>query len=224
MKRPVQPTLAIILATLCAIAWFAFWLSAFEPTVQPQIQEPRPLAAAFCPAANETLQAPTLFALPSEQGFSGVFPEQRVNVDLSLERPRQPETYLSRQPVATATPDQTQLIESIPLPQNKLPAPGATRTVVIRQPERIALFFSPELKPRASEIKSISEIDTLSSASVRIRLTVRPDGSVAHAFFETPIKQPALLSAIRKLRFTATDKETVGWLDIRYTPTAGEML
>ncbi|MBI9019988.1 MAG: hypothetical protein JEZ10_01865 [Verrucomicrobia bacterium] len=225
MKSRLQFTPALTVALVCALAWFALWLTAFRPMPErPAKSKPRP-AAAFCPSADRTLhalQAPTLFALPSEEGFSGIFPERRVNVNLSLELPRQPETYLSRQPGAAPAPDQTQLIERIPLPQNKLPAPGAGRTTVLRQPEPIALFFSPELQPRATEIKSLSGVETLSVASVRIRLTVRPDGNVAHAFFEDPMENAALLSAIRRLRFNPAPEESTGWLDIRFSPSTGK--
>lgn len=230
MKSRIQFTPALTLALVCSLAWFALWLTAFRPMPESPVESaPRP-AAAFCPSADKTLrtlQAPTLFALPSEKGFSGTFPERQVNVDLSLERPRQPDTWLSRQPAAAPAPDQTQLIERIPLLQNKLPAPGAVRTTILRQPKPIALFFSPELQPRAAEIKSLNGIETLPVASVRIQLTVRPDGSVAHAFFEKPMENAALLSTVRQLRFSAAPEETAGWLDIRFTPSkekAGESL
>jgi len=209
------------LAAACSLAWFIFWLSAFRPIPELALQQESRPSAAVCSATDpilNTLQAPTLFALPSEQGFSGTFPEDQVHVDLSLERPHQPETYLSRQPVATPAPDQTLLIKSIPHSESELPAPGGNRTTVMRNPEAIAFFFSPELASRATEIEPSAKIEPLFATSVRIHLTVRPDGTVAHAFFESPTKQPALLSAIRKLRFTPTPKETSGWLDIRFTP------
>jgi len=221
-QQPATSNRAYWLASVCSLAWFALWLTAFQPMPERPVESaPRP-PAAFCPATDKTLhslQAPTLFALPSKEGFSGTFPERQVNVELSLERPRQPDTYLSRQPAAAPAPDQTQLIESIPLPQNKLPAPRAIRTTVLRQPEPIALFFSPELQSRAAEIKSINGIEILPVASVRIRLTVRPDGSVAHAFFEDPMENASLLSAIRQLRFSPATEESTGWLDIRFSPS-----
>ena len=221
MKTRIQFTPALIIAIVCSLAWFALWLSAFRPVPEPSVSpEPRLVATVF-PATDKTLnpfRAPTLFALPSEQGFSGTFPEERINVHLSLERPLQPETYLPRQPVDTPSPNPTQLTESIPLPESELPMPGATRTTVIRQPEKISLFFSPELASRATEIKIPAEINTLPDSSIRIRLSVRPDGGIAHAFFENPTEQPSLLRAIRNLRFTPTSEKTEGWLDIRFTP------
>ena len=227
MKSRIQLTPALIFAIACSVAWFAFWLLAFRPIPEPAPQPKIRPAVAICPVTDptlNTLQAPTLFALPSEQGFSGTFPADRVNVDLSLERPHQPETYLSHQPAATPAPDQTQLIESIPRSESELPAPGGNRTTVIRNPEKIAFFFSPELAPRATGIETPAEIEILPDASVRIHLTVRPDGTVALAFFESPMEQPALLSAIRKLRFTPAPKETSGWLNIRFTPQTGDLL
>ncbi len=230
MKFRVQFTPALTVALVCSLAWFALWLTAFQPMPEPLVEFAQQPPAAFCPATDKTLhslQAPTLFALPSKEGFSGTFPERQVNVELSLERPRQPDTWLSRQPAAAPAPDQTQLIESIPLPQNKLPAPGVVRTTVIRQPEPIALFFSPELQSRATEIKSINGIEILPVASVRIQLTVRPDGRVAHAFFEKPMENTALLSTVRQLRFAPAPEETAGWLDIRFSPSrekAGDSL
>ncbi len=221
-QQPATNTRAYwLVAAACSVAWFAFWLSAFQPIQEPTPQPTPQLAVAVCPATDptlNTLQAPTLFALPSKQGFSGTFPADRVNVDLSLKRPQHPGTYLSHQPAAAPAPDQTQLTESIPRSESELPAPGGTRTTVIRNPEKIALFFSPELAARATEIETPSEIETLPDASIHIHLTVRPDGTVAHAFFETPTEQPALLSAVRKLRFTPAPEETSGWLDIRFTP------
>lgn len=225
MNTRLQITPVLIFAFACSVAWFAFWLLPFRPIPEPVFrQESRP-PAAVCPAVDETLeslQAPTLFALPSEEGFSGTFPEKRINMALSVKQPHQPETYLARQTTAASAPDQTKLIERIPLPQSELPVPGATPTAVVRQPEKIAFFFSPELAARAAEIEPPTDIESLPGSSVRIRLTVRPDGSVAHAFFETPVEQPALLGSVRKLRFAPAPEETAGWLDIRFTPAAGE--
>ena len=210
-----------MVALVCALLWFAFWLSAFRPV------EERPYAPSFSPPAAlclatdtalHLLQAPTLFALPSVQGFSGIFPERHIDVPISLEQPRQPKTYLSRQPTASAPPDQAKLIERIPLLQSTLPVPGEQRTIATRHPDRIALFFSPELQPRANETGTLNEIADLPVASIRIHLTVQPNGKVAHAFFETPIEQSALLRAVRALRFSPASEKTEGWLDIRFTP------
>ncbi len=219
-QQPTTSNRVYWLAAVCSVAWFAFWLSAFRPVPEPAPQPKFRLPAAICPATDpalNTLQSPTLFALPSEQGFSGTFPADQVNVRLSLEQPRRSETYLSRQPTSTPTPDQTQLFENIPRSESELPAPGGNRTPVLRNPKPIAFFFSPELASRATGIKPPVEIESPSAASVRIHLTVRPDGTVAHAFFERPAEQAVLLISVRKLRFTPAPKETSGWLDIRFT-------
>jgi hypothetical protein len=210
-----------MVALVCSLVWFALWLSAFRPVEErPYVPSFSP-PVALCPTpgnALHLLQAPTLFALPSEQGFSGIFPERHIDVPLSLEQPRQPKTYLSRQPTAAAPPDQAKLIERIPLLQSTLPVPGEQRTIATRHPDRITLFFSPELQPRATETGTLNEIEDLPVASIRIHLTVQPNGKVAHAFFATPIEQPALLRAVRTLRFSPASEKTDGWLDIRFTP------
>ncbi len=221
MKPRIQFTPALTAALLCSFAWFALWLTAFRPGPETPIEpKPRP-AVSIRPAIGKSqspLQSPTLFALPSEKGFSGSFPEGQVDIDLSLEQPRQPEIYLPRQTAAAPAPDQTELIERISLPQNKLPAPGAAQTAVIRKPEPVTLFFSPELQPRAAETKIPANLEAPPVASARIHLTVRPDGTVAHAFFETPMEHPALLGAIRRLRFAPAPETTSGRLDIRFNP------
>ena len=223
-RAPATCNRACWLALLCSVAWFALWLAAFRP-IPESAAAPKPRPSITVVPANDDplsrLRAPTFFALPSKEGFSGTFPEKRVNVHLSFEQPRQPEPYLTRQPSA-ATPDQTKLIGRIPLPQSELPVPSATPTAVIRNPEKIAFFFSPELQPRATGIEPPAEIESLPEASVRIHLTVRSDGTVAHAFFETPTEQPALLGAVRTLRFNPAPEKTAGWLDIRFSPAKNQ--
>jgi len=210
------------LAALCAIAWFALWLLAFHPVSGPAFCSPTRPAVAISPSPGAMLrsvQSPTLFAFPSKQGFSGTFPENRVSTHPMIERSRPPETYLSRRLVPAPAPDQTKLIEQVSLPQSELPAPGATQTEVVRRPGRMTLFCSPELLPRANGIELPGDLEILSSTSIRIHLTVRPDGRVAHAFFESPARQPALLNAVRKLRFSPAAEKTEGRLDIRFTQT-----
>ncbi len=221
-----KPIIHYFLATVCAIAWFAFWLSAFQPSSntapQPKTQRSATLCSSTDPTLN-TLQSPTLFALPSKQGFSGTFPADQVDVTLSLERPHQPETYLTHQPVAAPIPDQTQLIESIPRSESELPPPKKNRTTNTRKPENIAFFFSPELAARATNIKPPKKLYTLPQTTVRIHLSIRPNGTVKHAFFENPTKQPALLSTIRGLRFDQAYEKTSGWLNIRISPQTGDI-
>lgn len=218
MKHILQISIVPAAALTGAFAWFAFWLTAFQPIVQHPVQPVPQPSAVLCHPADEPRQSPTLFALPSKAGFSGDFPPNRVDVPLTLERPRQPETYLSRQPAAAPEPDQTKLVSTISFPQCDLPAPGAIRTTEPRHAEPIALFFSPSLAPRAQDITLPADIEPLPTGSIRIQLTVLPDGHVVHAFFDEPIKNAALMSAARTLRFSPADEETNGWLDIRFTP------
>ena len=209
------------LAAICALIWFAFWLSAFHPISAPATPPKPPPAITLCRTPNPTLKpllTPTLFALPSTKGFSGTFPENTIHTPRSIENQHPSKTYLSRQPPASPVTDQINLIESIVLPESELPAPGAKQTTLTRQPEKIAFFFSPELQPRATQIEPATQLDPLPNSSLRIQLTVRSDGTVEHAFFETPTEHPALLQTIRRLRFTPAANKTVGWLDIRFTP------
>lgn len=223
MKTRLKISPALGAALLCAILWFAFWLTAF--TIQPLIKTipQRHPTATYLPAGAENtreLLAPTLFALPSAQGFSGVFPETRVHMDLSLNQPEQapqPEFYLQYEPTPRTEPDQVSLIETAPIPRAALPAPGTDPIQTAPRPGRIALFLSPELQPRTTEPMHLSISGELPS-SVRVSLSVQPDGTVDQAFFETPIENAALAGAIRKLQFKPSATRTDGWLEIRFTP------
>jgi len=209
------------LTGICSLLWFVFWLTAFHPMEQPAALSPSRPAISLDPKTDEplrTLQNPTFFALPSKEGFSGIFPENHVNISLTLERPKHPKMVLARQPGTAPVPDQTQLIKSVPLPSSQLSVPHQYRTIPMRQPDRIALFFSPNLPPCINSTESLQEIKPLSPSSTHIDLTVRPNGTVAHAFFETPTDQPALRSRVYQLRFSPVPKEIHGWLDIRFTP------
>lgn len=212
------------LASVCALAWFALWLTAFRPAPTSLFQPESPPRLILHPDINGSfaLQNPTRFARPSQEGFSGTFPPERIPLRLALRQPHPPETYLSRPSAIAPAQNQPESIEAIPLPQSELPAPGAARTTLVRHPGRIELFFSPELQSRADCAEPFKEIEALSLVTLRIHLTVRPDGTVAHALFETPAEPPALLSAIRKIRFSPSPETTVGWLDIRFTPPAGK--
>lgn len=210
-------------ALLCAILWFTFWLTAFtiQPVIKtiPQRHPPATYLSASAEYPRELL-APTLFALPSAQGFSGVFPESRVYMDLSLNQPKQinhPEFYLPYEPTQRTEPDQVSLIEPAPIPRSALPAPGTTPIKTAPRPGRIALFFSPELQPRTNESMQLSIPGELPS-SIRVSLSVQPEGTVDQAFFETPVENTALAGAIRKLQFKPSATRTVGWLEIRFTP------
>ena len=105
------------------------------------------------------------------------------------------------------------------MPQLKrdLPAPGARPTAIIQQPDRIALFLSPELQARADEPPQLT-VSGILPASVRIHLGIRPDGTVDQVLFETPVENEALAGAVRQLRFKPAAVRTDSWLDLRFTP------
>lgn len=208
------------LALLCALLWFAVWVMAFQPL--PHQAEPHPVRPRLCVFSNKsptlrTVQNPTIFALPSPQGFSETFPEARVNITLSLEQPPQPEFYLSRETVVRPAPNQGQLFEAAPLPKSSLPRPGAKKMAPVPQPERIALFLSPELQNRIQSPLEIEISGTL-PASIRIHLKIQPNGIISQTFFQPAVESPELTGALRKLRFTPTATQTDGWIDLRFTP------
>jgi len=219
VKQRLQLSPALTAAILCALLWFAFWLIAFHPRPIRKITATVYPAAIFLPAGAEDIReirSPTLFALPSEQGFSGTFPESHVNLKLSLDQPDQPKFYLPREPADRTPPTQISLLETVPPLQSQLPAPGATHTGSAPRPERIALFFSPSLQVRMPDPVELDLSGTL-PPSVRIHLTIRPNGTVEQALFETPVENSTLAGAVRKLRFAPAAEQTSGWLDIRFT-------
>lgn len=233
MKRPSHLNPAFAAAIFCALLWFALWLIPFSPeprqTVRASVRPP----AAFLPGAADSmpnLRSPALFALPSEKGFSGTFPESRVNrlipsgetaaanpfpetPDGPSEEPR----YLSRKPAERASPDETALQEAMPEIKADLPVPGSRPTAPVPQPEGITLFLSPELQKRTEQMPQLTVPGTL-PPSVRIYLGIRPDGTVDQVLFDTPVENKALAGAVRKLRFKPAAGRTDSWLDLRFTP------
>lgn len=208
---------------VCAALWFALWLTAFE--VQPirKMLPPTYPAATFLPVGAEKIRkflTPSLFALPAEQGFSGVFPESRVHMELSLDQlepTEQTEFYLPHKPVKRAEPDQASLMEVTPIPRSGLPAPGTARIKAAPYPGRIALFLSRELQSRANGPMQLALTGELPT-SVRVHIRIQPDGTVDRTLFETPVENKALAGAIRQLQFTPATEQTTGWLEIRFTP------
>ncbi len=234
MKHRLQLSPAFAGATACALLWFALWLIPFRPVPLRTMLSPTRPAATFCPAGAETireLRSPTLFALPSEEGFSGTFPESHINLFVptaghdvgdplpeSRINPADSQyTYLPRAPFARPEPDQISLREALPRLKTDLPSPGACLSSAIPQPDRIALFLSPELQTRTNsplQLKVSGELPT----SVRIHLSICPDGIVDQAIFETPVENETLAGAIRQLRFKPASSRTDGWLELRFTP------
>ena len=235
MKFRLQFNPVFRAATVCALLWFAVWLIPFRPTPRREILPPLRPVVRFWPAGAETIReirSPSLFALPSEQGFSGNFPEARINLLVpsagdrigsaiksrikSPDRPAQNEFYLLRDPISRTQPDPISLLETIPRLTTDLPLPNVRPASIIPQPARIALFLSPELQARSEKPPQLTVPGEL-PASVRIHLSIRPDGTVDQALFEDPVQNDALAGAIRQLRFKPAAVRTEGWLELRFT-------
>jgi TonB family protein len=218
VKIRVQFTPDLTAALFCAAGWFSLWLFAFRPAPpQPATAAPHPEFIRLI-ADDETLdklKTPTLFALPSAEGFSGNFLEPRINLHLTLEKPSSPVRYLPHEKAAAPGIDLALLSEKTFFPQETLPAPGSVRTT-IRPAAETQLFFSPELKSRTGDTSRLGAASAGMSGTVRVTLTVRPDGTVESAFFETPVTNAFLLSAVRQLKFKPSGEKTEGWIDIRF--------
>jgi hypothetical protein len=219
VKNRVQLTPALTAALLCAAGWFAFWLFLFRPASQPPVIPPAHPEVIRLIADEQPLsklKTPTLFALPSAEGFSGRFLENRVDLPLTLEKPSSPVRYLPRENSAVPGMNQALLMEDTAVPQGALPIPGVTPRTAVPPATTTQLFLSPELKARAGEIHPLNISVTGLPETVRVNLAVRPDGMVERAFFETPVTNAALLGAIRVLPFKPAQATTEGWIDIRF--------
>ena len=226
MKITVQLTPALTAALLCSAVWFSFWMLAFRPAVlRPPIPSVHPEATRLV-TDDETLRklkAPTLFALPSGEGFSGQFLENRVDLRLTLEKSSSPVRFLAPENIAAPGVNRALLTSETALPPGALPAPesAAPRTEP-RLAEGTRLFLSPELKLRAAETLQMNIAGKGLPETVRINLTVRPDGTVEHALFDSPATNAFLLSAVRQLRFKPAAEKTEGWIDIRFAQEGKE--
>jgi hypothetical protein len=221
----IQLSPALIAALLCAAGWYAFWLFTGQPAA-PAPVEPAPVPQVrYLPGGGEAVRAvlsPTLFALPSDQGFSRGIPEDRIDLRLTLEKPQQPARFLPRPLSAAPVVDAAGLLAGLGLPPGPLSVPEAFPAIPPpRTTERIQLFLSPELKARAATAPQLDLSSPGQSGQVRANLSVRTDGTVSRVLFDTPLEDPALLRALLRLRFTPSEKETDGWLDIRFTPASG---
>lgn len=225
MKITIQFTPALTAALLCAAVWFAFWMLAFRPVpLRPPIPSVHPEATRLV-TDDETmrkLKAPTLFALPSGEGFSGQFLETRVDLRLTLEKPASPVRFLAQENIAAPGVNQALLTSETDIPPGALPAPGSAPRTEIRPAEGTLLFLSPELKLRAAETLQLNIPGKGLPETVRVNLTVRPDGTVEHALFDTPATNAVLLSAVRQLRFKPAAEKTEGWIDIRFAQEGKE--
>lgn len=220
MKIRVQFTPALTAALLGAGGWFVLWLFAFQPApLHPAIPSPHPEVTRLV-TDDETLRklkTPTLFALPSDEGFSGRFLENQVNLRLTLEKTNSPARYLS--PGKTAAPgvDRSLLMAETALPRTAaLPAPGTSPRPAIRPAAGTQLFLSPELKLRTEDTQQLNIASSGLPETIRVNLAIRSDGTVEYAFFETPVTNTALLSAVRQLQFKPAKEKTEGWMDIRF--------
>lgn len=225
MNVRIQLTPALTGALFCATAWLAFWLFAFRPAPPGPartVSHPEFTRLIADNATLDKLKTPTLFALPSTEGFSGPFLENRIDLHLTLEKTNSPARYLSPEKVATSSIDRSQLMEETALPQGVLPAPGTAPRTAILPAVETQLFLSPELKPRAGDTPKLSGASAGMSGTLRVNLTIRADGTVEYVFFETPVTNTALLSAIRQLRFKPAAERTESWIDIRFAQEGKE--
>jgi len=218
VKPAIQLCTTIGAAFICALLWFSFWFTAFNhPSAEKTPRPNYPRAAIWTRTAPNTIQdlrAPTRFAFPSKEGFSGNFPESHVRLKLSADQPKQPQIYLQTNPFPRKRPEQPQLYETVSLPHAQLTTPATTQPLIIPQPERISLFFSPELAARIDRPMQLLLSNDIPQ-SIRIHLNIQPDGTVSQALFDTPVKNNQLAGAVRQLRFAPALTASDGWMDIR---------
>ena len=172
--------------------------------------------------ALRKLKTPTLFALPSDAGFSGRFVENQVNLRLTLEKPAASTRYLQKENSTAPDVNRTLLTAETILPRGALPAPGTASRPAIRPAAGAQLFLSPELKLRAGNTLQLNIAASGSPETVRVNLVVRADGTVESAFFDAPVTNGALLSAVRQLQFNLSKEKTEGWIDIRFAQEGKE--
>ncbi|QHI68161.1 hypothetical protein [Tichowtungia aerotolerans] len=217
MKFSVQFTPALGGALICTLLWYAFWLVAFQPNADhPVLSAVQGNASLQMANASQIpdFSNPTLFALPSQQGFSEGFPSDRVSLTLRFDSPKQPLFDLPPGDIRKGDPNPAPLMEAVAAPGSKIHLPGSTRIVRVRQGQRVELFLSPELRTRMDQPPEIDPPGELPE-SVRVHLNVRPNGTVANIFFDTPVQNPHLIAAVMRLRFAPASKQTTGWLELR---------
>jgi hypothetical protein len=223
VKTRIQFTPETTLAILCAASWFILWLLIFQPaSIPPHIPFAGPEFIRLI-ADDETLnklKAPTLFALPSPEGFSGEFLETRIDLPLTLEKPSDPARYLPRQNLPVPAINPALLMGKTAFLQSPLPIPGDMPPAITPPPTATQLFLSPELSRRAEGPLSLTIKKPGFPDTLRANLVIRADGTVESAFFEQPVTNPALAGAIRNLQFKPGKQKTEGWIDVRF-PTEG---
>jgi len=225
VKIRIQLTPVLTTALICAAGWYTFWLLSFRPAPsRPLIAIARPKVTRLV-MDNETLRklrVPTLFARPSIDGFSGDFLGDRVDIRLSLEKPASPIRYLPQENAIGPSANLTLLTTKAIIPKNELPVPGATPRQIPPPGATTQLFLSPELTPRAHDALRINIVSAGLPETIRVNLTVGPDGTVERALFENPAAGIALLNAVRQLHFKSASGPTEGWMDIHFTQEGKE--
>lgn len=220
MKIRIQLTPVLTAALLCTAGWYTFWLLAFRPAPsRPLIAIARPKVTRLV-MDNETLRklrVPTLFALPSSDGFSGSFLGERVDIRLSLEKPASPIRYLPQENTIVPSANLNLLTIKTIIPKNELPVPGTTPRQIPPLGATTQLFLSPELTPRAHDALRLNIVSAGLPETIRVNLTISPDGTVERALFENPVAGTALLNAVRQLHFKPAAEPTEGWMDIHFT-------
>jgi hypothetical protein len=217
VKFRIQFTPALAGALICTLSWYALWIAVFRPATEQKTRSAVQPEAALQPADARDIppfSAPTLFALPSRHGFSGSFPPARVNLALQFESPEQPSYALAPGNIREGDPNPAPLFGTVTRPRTQEHLPGAFNMEPVPQTGRVEFFFSPELRRRMAHPPVINPDGELPE-TVQIRLRVRPDGSVAYAFFDNPVTNPQLIAAIRKLRFIPATEHTTGRLELR---------
>jgi hypothetical protein len=223
----LKNSLPLLLSTVPACLWFALWLIGFQPaetgSVESKSEPPKISIVPDTSLLLDPLRSPSLFALPSENGFSGVFPETLISSPVSATRTEQPLSFLPRPNTSRSTFTPDRIGTRIPLAQETLPVPRIYPSPTPRDDKATQLFFSSEtLKTRlinAEVFESIISSET--EISAQAHLFIGKDGWVQHAFFDTPTDRANLLQTIRLLRFHPADSDTDGWLTIRVTPKQG---
>lgn len=226
MKNRVQFTPELTAALICAGGWILIWLLAFRPAQLQATDGASPRAELSRLIIDEKildkLKAPTLFALPSEEGFSGRFIEDQVVRRISQEKPSSPGRYLPMNPAVAPRLNPERLVEQALITKETLPLPGVEPQLAARIASETQLFFSPELKARAVNFAPDALPILDGQDSIRANLSIRADGTIATIFFETPVTNAALLNAIRRLPFKPAKEPSEGWVDIRFAQKGAE--
>jgi hypothetical protein len=221
VKRHVQWTPALMAALLCAVVWFGLWLIPFRPLRDRPVKDaavPDVVYLAADDDAVRVLRDPTLFALPSENGFSGDFPSGRIRLSLRLEKESDPVRFLPRPAPRPAVLNSDELLGDDPRRQQALPERMKRPYPDSLPQDPGRLFLSPELQARAAGTLRIAAGITNLPETVRAHLSIRADGTVERVMLHTPVENPALLPALRRLRFTPDDRPAAGEISIRFLP------